>query len=557
MKIDTITIEGFRSIKGPIEISLSQISAFIGANNAGKSNILSAIHRVLGRDWVTVNTFDDDDVFEKNYDQNIKIDISFVEPFKYEQFKDLTVEIPKIRFHYTRYQKGEFAGQRRLEKQCLKSDDKPVFKYKSRPQKGVKPEFEPLTTIPQELQENIPVIYIGIDRSLKSQLPTSRYSLLNTLMKDINKDFEREDNVIVISNKEGKNVEISRRERFNQCIKAAMVALRTEDLIDLETKIRTNALHQLGFDPNGDQDKFDIQFSPLTSLEFFKSLELFVVENNFKINATELGGGFQNAIVIAIMKAFEERRKEGAIFLIEEPEMFLHPQMQRSLYKTLKKIGENNQVIYITHSPHFVSIPEFDEIRIVRKTNGSTEVIQSTLNPDVKLKEKLRKELDPERNELFFAKRILLVEGDTEKLSLPEYAKRQNKDLDRQGVTIIEVGGKRNLKDFVELALSFQIQVGIIYDLDSTDFGKDQKGEEIKYNEMLESYAKKGVAIFRFDKNYEAELRKEFGETNYQKYCSNYGGYSKAIRARLFAIDAGIPIPKVLNPIIDWLCKGA
>ena len=33
--------------------------------------------------------------------------------------------------------------------------------------------------------------------------------------------------------------------------------------------------------------------------------------------------------------------------------MFMHPQMQRSLYKTLRKIGKTNQIIYSTHSPHF------------------------------------------------------------------------------------------------------------------------------------------------------------------------------------------------------------
>ncbi len=52
---------------------------------------------------------------------------------------------------------------------------------------------------------------------------------------------------------------------------------------------------------------------------------------------------FKNALVLAILQAFEKHRKKGAILLIEEPEMFLHPQMQRSLYQTLRKIGETNQ----------------------------------------------------------------------------------------------------------------------------------------------------------------------------------------------------------------------
>lgn len=555
MKIDSISIEGFRSIKGPIKIELPQICALIGANNVGKSNILSSIYRVLGRDWVTVNTFDEDDVFNKDYDQDIVINITFCEPFKYEQFKGFTIDIPKIRFSYTRYVKGEYAGKRRLEKQCLKLDNKPVFKYRARPQKGVKAEFEPFTSIPQELQENIPVIYIGIDRNLKSQLPNARYSLLGILLNDINRDFEREDNLIAIRNAHGENVNISRKERFAKCINAAMAALKTDQLTSLEKSIKVNALLQLGFDPKIDTDKLDIQFSPFTSLDFFKSLELFVIENNYKINATDLGGGFQNALVISIIKAFEERRKEGAIFLIEEPEMFLHPQMQRSLYKTIRSIGQTNQVIYITHSSHFVTIPEFDEIRIVSKGINGTEVIQSTLKSDKRLKEKFIKELDPERNELFFAKKVLFVEGDTEKLAFPEYSKRLGKDLDQCGTTIIEVGGKRNLPEFIQLAISFNIRVAFIYDTDSSDFQKEQKEEEAKYNIMLEDFAKSGVAVFRFDKNYEDELRNAYGDSEFQKYCSIYGGYTKAVRARLFAIDEKIPIPKIALPIVKWLTE--
>jgi hypothetical protein len=71
-------------------------------------------------------------------------------------------------------------------------------------------------------------------------------------------------------------------------------------------------------------------------------------------------------------------------------------------------------------------------------------VIQSSLADFNKRREKFLKELDPERSELFFARRLLLVEGDTEKLSYPAYAAKLKLDLDRAGVTIVEVGGKRN-----------------------------------------------------------------------------------------------------------------
>ena len=555
MKINKIKISGFRSINEAIEIQFTQIAALIGANNTGKSNILSAIYKVLGRDWVTVNNFDESDVYRQEFNKDIEIEVEFSEPLLYNQYVGIDpIEIPKLRFKYTRYKRGDRTGQRRLEKSCLTASDRPVQILVKKPKAGEQRQYQPLTTIPQDIQESINLIYIGIDRSLKYQLPNSRNSLLGSLMNDIDKDFRNPENKIIIKDESGNNQEITRKKRFNQCIEEAISTLRTEEFNELEKSIKENALHQLGFDSEIDSDKLDIFFHPMTSLDFYKSLEIWVKEHDYNMNASNLGGGFQNAIVIAILKAFEERRKKGAIFLIEEPEMYLHPQMQRSLYKTLRQIGESNQIIYITHSSNFVTIPEFNEIVIVKKPN-STKITQSTLEATHRLKEKFRKELDAERNELFFATRILFVEGDTEKLALPEYAIRENMDFDKVGASIIEVGGKRSLVDFIDIALSFDITVGFVYDIDSSDFDKDKKDEESEYNILLEGYADKGVKVWNFDRKFEDELKKFVGDVRYQQICQKYPNVSKPIRARLIASDNAVPVPHFVKPIIMWLAN--
>ena len=551
MKLQNIYIEGFRSINNPLSINLKNINAIIGPNNVGKSNILLALYKVLGKNWVTRNSFDEQDVFREDPEKDIIIDITFSEPFQWEQFKGIIVEIPRIQFLFTRYKTGENKGQRRLEKKCIKIDGSPVYAYKNKPRAGSRPEFYPLSTIPQEVQENLPVIYISASRNLKYHLPKSQNSLLGALMTDINRDFTNPSNTIKIKEGTAEEQEIPRIEYFNFCISEAIKALKTEEFELLEQSIKNNALQQLGFDPETETDKLDLFFNPLSSLEFYKSLEIFVNEYGYGVNATELGEGFQNAIVIAILKAFEERRKKGALFLIEEPEMYLHPQMQRSLYKTIRKIGETNQVIYITHSSNFVTIPHFDEIIIVSKDENGTTVKQSSIELDETLRNKFIKDLNSERNELFFAKKVLIVEGSTEKMALPEYAKRLDVDLDKIGTSIIEVGGKRNLINYIDLALSFDINVGVVYDTDSSDFS-GKREEEIRYNELLNSYKDKGVAVFYLEKNYEDELKKFYGEELYQRYCSLFGR-NKTQRARLMAMDTEIPIPDFVKPIIEWM----
>jgi putative ATP-dependent endonuclease of OLD family len=304
----------------------------------------------------------------------------------------------------------------------------------------------------------------------------------------------------------------------------AMHLLRTDQFNTVERSIKRNVLRQLGFDPDADADKLDLYFTPMDTFDFYKSLDLLVKEGDFAISAQELGGGMQNAIVLAILQAFEETQRQGAVLLVEEPEMFLHPQLQRSLYKTMRDIGRTNQVIYVTHSPHFVAVPEYDEIRLVRRSQQGTQVRHSNLLPDGRRRDKPVKELDPERNELFFAHRLLIVEGDTEKLAFPVYARRLGLDLDRQGATIVEVGGKRNLIEFAQIAISFGIPTGIVYDKDSSEFKPTQKKDEEAYNAALEALAKadSSVRVWRFSACYEDHLRMALGEEVYQNLSRNF-----------------------------------
>src|SRR5690606_2011420 len=124
----------------------------------------------------------------------------------------------------------------------------------------------------------------------------------------------------------------------------------------------------------------------------------------------------------------------------------------RYFYETLRRVSETNQVIYSTHSPHFVTVPYFDEVRLVYRGNDRrTKMNETQVQIDAATRDKLLKELDPERNELFFARHIILGEGDTEKLAIPQYAGRLGIDLNRLGVSVVEVGGKRSLDLFIRV----------------------------------------------------------------------------------------------------------
>lgn len=556
MRISRLRIQNFRSIK-TLDITLPQICALVGPNNAGKSNILLAIQRVLGREWVSVTSFTEEDVHGRDPAADISIALSFEPALPYAKFKAAEpVQISTFSFEYTRYQVGDQKGERRLEQKCFDTHGKPPMVLAKAPKKGEAHQYVPLVNIPSDVRESVPLIYIGTNRSLKEHLPAARYSLLRQLFEDINRDLYDPKQTVKIKKPDGSEADVPRVQQFRTLMEEAVKLLRTDGFQKLETSIKNNALRQLGFNPETDTDKLDFFFAPFDTLDFYKALDLRVREGDFTISATELGEGIQNALVLSILQAFEERRKQGAILLIEEPEMFLHPQMQRSLYKTLREIGKTNQVIYTTHSPHFVVVPDYHEVLLVRKDNNGTTVRGSDLPTDPKRRDKLIKELDPERNELFFATRLLLVEGDTEKLALPEYARRLKLDLDREGATIVEVGGKRNLIEFAKIAVSFGIPTGIVYDLDSSDFKGKQK-EEAAFNKELDAFAKADglFKVWQCSKNYEDQLRKSLGEQKYQELCQKHERVAKPNRARLIASEDGLPIPPPFEEVLRWLAN--
>jgi putative ATP-dependent endonuclease of the OLD family len=545
--ITRLRIEGFRSIDSLV-VELPRLCAFVGANNTGKSNILRALEVALGRSWVSRTSFTEQDVIDGDHDRDVRIKLELDPAPTFRAFKaSAPVDVPILEFLFTRYQVGDRKGERRLEQKCLQKNGKPVPVPASAPKKGVKTSFKPLTSIPDEVRDQVPLIYVGTDRAIRQHLPSYRRSLLQQLFDDVADDLENDATLLEVD-----EIEATRLQHFNRLISGVLSVLRTDEFQSVEDGVRQHALKHLGL--AADSGSLDFHFGPLSPRDFYRALELVVSEHGFDLPATELGQGVQNALVLAILKVFEERRKQGAILLIEEPEMFLHPQTQRSLYRTLREISRTNQVIYVTHSPHFVSIPEFDEVIRVTKPNGRTVVRRSTLPITDALREKARKELDPERNELFFASRLLLVEGDTEKFALREYALRLGLDIDAAGATIVEVGGKRNLPAFLDIAASFQIPTGVIYDRDSNEF-KNRREEEEAFNATLDSRdsAEGGIKVWQLAKDYEEELRNANGDKLYEALCQKHSGVSKAVRARLIAADHESAIFPVIELVLEWL----
>ena len=269
----------------------------------------------------------------------------------------------------------------------------------------------------------------------------------------------------------------------------------------------------------------DLRWLPLDQIKIeMPKADVKLVEDRYATAVHRTGHGLQRAFILTMLQHLamahcvnENKPEESAegearpaeaqreqntmlpnlVLAIEEPEMYQHPNRQRHLAKIFLQlacgstpgVAEKTQIIYATHSPLFVGLDRFNQIRLLRKIdNGEgkpkiTEVIGTTLDKiaeelwktdgekgekytGASLSHRLRTIMTPWINEGFFAHVVVLVEGEDDYAAILGMAHSMNKDLESIGVSIIPVGGKRSLDRPALIFRQFGIPVYILWDSD-------------------------------------------------------------------------------------------
>lgn len=276
--------------------------------------------------------------------------------------------------------------------------------------------------------------------------------------------------------------------------------------------------------------KLDLSVNPVGPDDISKSLVKPIFVDLILDEAFELerhGHGFQRSFIYeliklapsfkdAIMPTKKEFDPEFTLILFEEPEAFLHPGQQENMAYHLRRLGEEEgqQVIVTTHSSIFVgkAADEIGQIVRVHRPNGISDVfqpkheeIQDIFGEGLNLTAALRRFvddpalpenekrdakkmvesappqdeialqeerfryqlwLDSERASMFFADRVLLVEGSTDKALFNYLLARDWNDLSRFRIVVVDAGGKYNFHRFLALFKAFGIPHGLMIDDD-------------------------------------------------------------------------------------------
>jgi predicted ATP-dependent endonuclease of OLD family len=492
MHIETVHIHNFRSVIDAT-FDLSDYALLVGANNAGKSNVIDALrafyedHRYkAANDFPRIPTDDD------------------------ESWMD-------VEFALSEEEWASLADEYKWSERCILKVRK-FFKKTDTHKDGIYGYIGP-----DEISESYfygarnvqqgkfgRVIYIPAVSQVTDVTKLTGPSALRELMYDLMGNLAQSSAAYAQLDESF--------ERFATTIKQE----QTDDarsISALEADINAE-LEEWGM-------RFSLDISPIDPQNLVKNLispQLIDGAHGSMLDVDQFGHGLQRHLIFTLIqlqakykgasptRARKEFHPDFTLLLFEEPEAFLHPSQQTTLYNSLKALSKDgSQVVVTTHSPYFVShrtsgIPsiihldrydgvtdinqikkrdlkplftENREINDILETSSFEDVQPDNYDED-QMMEPLRYflALDPERCGMFFARRVLIVEGATEKYFLNYLIRNEHLTVPRGGIYVLNALGKFNIHRFMNLLGAMGIMHMVLYDLDGS-YGFQQRVNEL------------------------------------------------------------------------------
>ena len=420
----------------------NDICFLIGENNLGKSNVLHAINNIF-----MCKRFDEEDFFDDS--QSIKFTVRiYLDDDELGSFDDF---VDPANPNYIDIIVEQIDG-----------DSSPTYTH-----------LQSNQSIPLSYIKELLIIDYDSIRNPKNEISFQKTKGAASLLNYLIKEYVGTNKEDILNKARIKKVERYINSNIGKIIPQSQYGIKTttySDNVDLLSSI-------LSFtDTNGiDVSKigYGIQYNVLIILSIFEK------------------------IIYYIKRKKKPVRSISALLLLDEPEIHLHPHMQRSLIKELQMIcnGEDEgfnsliknlfniddfsaQLIISTHSPNIINDDYKKLCRFYKGADGNTKVV-STKGFSLSYQEEKQLLIQYYYvKEAMFSRGALIFEGDSEYWSFPGFGKKMNVDFDALGITLISANGAESVVPLMKLLENLKIKtVGII--------DKDKESRKTRYNNVI------------------------------------------------------------------------
>ena len=485
MKLTKVIINNFRSFGESQIIELNNQTVLIGNNSSGKTTVLQALSKLFSDKQNDRIIKKSDFHLTKGSRPGENTRNLFIETiFEFDELDGTLCgpAIPSFFEHFTVSQ-DDAKPFLRIRLESSWEDDGTVegsvdtqFYYISSDEDTIRDEDK--HRAPRKDLDKIRVLYVPASRTPEKELGNASGSMLSRLVNSIN---WTEDEIKQITNK------IDELNNTFLSDSGALTQINNEIQKSWELYHEDNRFSQAELIINSSEmaaalRQIALKFSPTTTEEAF--------------TVSDLGDGLRSIFYFSLVDSIldieleiTKDREENpdnprfklippilTILAIEEPENHIAPHHIGKLVKRFKQLSnnDNSQVILTSHSPAIVKRIDPEDLRYLRIENNDS--VLQTIVSDIQLPRSIDESYKYIKGaiqaypELYFAKLVVLGEGDSEELLLPKFFDLLGKEIDSSQISTVPLGG-RHVNYFWKLLNSLKIPYITLLDFDNERYG--------------------------------------------------------------------------------------
>lgn len=387
MRIHDLTIRNFRGIHSLENLKCGQINTYVGKNDAGKSSILRALSAFFNNDFTSKDVY-----YGIAEGDHTEIKIRFTLDFSINPLAtDYNGKISLTK-------RFSFLSSGKLKTHIFyECNDINSVEYQNCWGKKEQNLNSMLDSLGVEFSRSGRGVtnLSKINRINESTIELGRTIILHPaedFLKNINSSYEEFEYPEFSVFDAEQNLNIASTEFQNQFKPIATESLNNNSVLteQIESNVKTdlenefNVITQLMQKnvPDLESINTDVNCNWKNLVKFDLSLKF--REESFNIPISHKGTGFKRLLMVAYFEYLAQKQnKRNQIFGIEEPETYLHPELQLDLLSSIISLADDSQFFLTTHSPIFAGATYDSNIVIVQKNDHLSEYFNHQNRDDI------------------------------------------------------------------------------------------------------------------------------------------------------------------------------